>query len=144
MENKEFIKLPNRVVRRELIKEVVKDDECYVDLGKKTIEVSIKTYEDEYNYYGEKGVEVYEDVLNQLGFGEGEEVIGQTVETGEEVIMIPLDAGLKLLSELRKEYESEASENIGGGRAREIAVGKVTVIDRAINLLRLAFEKESE
>lgn len=69
MENKEFIKLPNRVIRRELIKEVVKDDECYVDFGKKTIQVSIKTYEDEYNYYDEKGAEVYEDVLNQLGFG---------------------------------------------------------------------------
>jgi len=62
MENKEFIKLPNRVIRKELIKEVVKDE--YVDSTK----VSIKTYEDEYNYYDEKGAEVYEDVLNQLGF----------------------------------------------------------------------------
>lgn len=75
MENKEFIKLPNRVIRRELIKEVVIDDECYIDFNKKSTKVSIKTFEDEYNYYDEKGVEVYEDVLNQLGFGKEKDII---------------------------------------------------------------------
>ena len=116
MENKEFIKLPNRVIRKELIKEVVIDDNYYVDFNKKSTKVSIKTFEDEYNYYDEKGVEVYEDVLNQLGFGETDKINGETIETNvdyKDILEDILEDIIKTLKDKIEFYKDSSNYCIG-------------------------------
>lgn len=119
MENKEFIKLPDRVIRRELIKEVVIDDNYYVDFNKKSTKVSIKTFEDEYNYYNEKGIEVYEDILNQLGFGETDKINGETIETGVDYKNI-LEEIIKTLKDKIEFYKDSSNYCIGSENVASI------------------------